>query len=111
MDVSFASERLAELLQSSKALTREYGHENAKTVGARLNSLFAAENLQVVATLPGRLEELKGDRAGTFSLRLKHGYRLIFAPREPDSARRADGTLDWLRVRAVIVLEVVDYHD
>lgn len=111
MNVVFVSERLAELLQSSKAIAREYGPENAKTIGLRLNSLYAADNLQVVAALPGRLEELKGDRAGTFSLRLKHGFRLVFAPQDPDSARRSDGTLEWTRVRAVIVLEVVNYHD
>ena len=111
MNVDFASDRLAEFLQSPKALTKEYGPDNAKTIGLRLNSLHAADTLQVLVTLPGRLEELRGDRAGTFSLRLKHGYRLIFEPKEPDSARRSDGTLDWLRVRAVIVLEVVNYHD
>lgn len=111
MNVDFASDRLAEFLQSSKALTREYGPENAKTIGFRLNSLHAADDLQVMASLPGRLEELRGDRAETFSLRLKHGYRLIFAPKEPGSARRPDGTLDWSRVRAVIILEVVNYHD
>jgi plasmid maintenance system killer protein len=111
MNVAFVSHRLAELLQSPKALAREYGPENAKTIGLRLNSLYAADNLQVLSTLPGRLEELKGDRAGTFSLRLKHGLRLVFAPQDLDSARRPDGALEWVKVRAVIVLEVVNYHD
>lgn len=111
MEVGFSNARFAELLHSSTALTRKYGAENAKAIRLRLNSLDSAANLQVMTQVSGHFEELRADRAGTFSLRLKHGYRLIFKPRDPDSARSTDGTLDWSLVRAVVVLEIVDYHD
>lgn len=44
------------------------------------------------------LEQLKGDRAGTFSIRLNKQFRLILK-----FATDSDG-------RVVIIIEMVDYH-
>jgi len=82
MEIVFTSERLAKLLQSKKELTRTYGPDNAALIPRRLDNLRFARNLEIVLTLPGRLHELKGDRAGTFAMDLKHGYRLILRPTE-----------------------------
>jgi proteic killer suppression protein len=57
-----------------------------------------------------RAHELKGDRQGQISLDLSHPYRLIVTPADPGSARRPEGGLDWSKVDAVVVQEVVDTH-
>jgi len=61
----------------------------------KLDMLDAANNLQVLATLPGnRLERLRGDRAGQFSIRINDQWRLCFVWRDGDAYE----------------VEITDYH-
>jgi toxin HigB-1 len=61
----------------------------------KLALLDAADNLSVLATLPGnRLEQLKGDRAGQHSIRINDQWRICFV---------------WQRGDAYEV-EITDYH-
>jgi plasmid maintenance system killer protein len=111
MDVFFTSERLAGLLGSERALRKEFGPENAKWILRRLDNLRFAGNLAELATLPGNLHELTGDRRGTLAINLKHGYRLLIQPADEPPPRKPDGGLDWQAVRSVVVVGVEDYHD
>jgi plasmid maintenance system killer protein len=111
MDVYFASDRLARLLQSQKLLTREFGAENARLIKRRLDNLLIASDLEQLRTVVSSLHELKGDRAGTLSIYLKNGYRLIIAPAEDPIPRKSDGGLNWKAIVSVIVIVVEDYHD
>jgi len=61
----------------------------------RLDQLNRVRNLQELRTPPGnRLERLRGDRAGQYSIRLNEQYRVCF--------RWEDGYADQV--------EVTDYH-
>jgi proteic killer suppression protein len=61
----------------------------------KLDLLDAANNLGVLATLPGsRLERLKGDRAGQHSIRINDQWRLCFVWRDGDAYE----------------VEITDYH-
>ena len=63
----------------------------------RLDRLEAATSLADLAALPGnRLEALKGDRAGQFSLRINDQWRICFA--WPNGSPGPVG------------VEIVDYH-
>jgi proteic killer suppression protein len=63
----------------------------------RLSILNAALSLDTLRALPGnRLEALKGDRAGQFSIRINQQWRICF--------EWADGQLGPSNV------EIVDYH-
>lgn len=63
----------------------------------RLDRLDAAASLADLAGLPdNRLEALKGDRAGQFSIRINDQWRICFA--------WPDGTPGPVEV------EIVDYH-
>src|SRR5688572_10139986 len=67
-------------------------HEKARIKLARLH---AAESLLDLATLPGtRLEKLKGDRKGQYSIRINDQYRICFYWQN-DAAEK---------------VEIVDYH-
>jgi toxin HigB-1 len=49
----------------------------------KLDMLDAADHLQALATLPGnRLESLRGDRQGQYSIRINDQWRLCFAWRD-----------------------------
>ena len=69
----------------------------ARQAEARLDRLEAATSLADLAALPGnRLEVLKGDRAGQFSIRINDQWRICFT-----WPKGSPGPVD---------VEIVDYH-
>ncbi|WP_131867616.1 MULTISPECIES: type II toxin-antitoxin system RelE/ParE family toxin [unclassified Bradyrhizobium] len=69
----------------------------ARQAEIRLDRLDAATNLTDLAALPGnRLEALKGDRAGQFSIRINDQWRICF-----NWPEGSPGPVD---------VEIVDYH-
>jgi toxin HigB-1 len=69
----------------------------ARQAEMRLDRLDAATSLTDLAALPGnRLEALRGDRAGQFSIRINDQWRICFA--WPNGS---PGPVD---------VEIVDYH-
>lgn len=107
LDISFATDRLRkDMNDESKA----YGPERTKALQKRLADLDAAEVLEEMRRLPGRCEELSGDRKGQLTVRLNANYRLIFEPADDPPALKEDGGIDWTQVRSIRIIEVVDYH-
>ncbi len=92
-------------------LMRRHNAQRAKLIRRRLDDLRAAQALQVMRNLPGRCHELKGDRAGQLSLDLDGPYRLLFRPADEPPPTKPDGGMDWIQVRAVVILGVVDTHE
>jgi toxin HigB-1 len=61
----------------------------------KLDLLDAAPDMRTVGTLPGtRLEKLKGNRVGQYSIRINDQWRICF---------------EW-RNDAAYAVEIVDYH-
>jgi plasmid maintenance system killer protein len=110
VEIVFAARRLEKLCNSDRELVRAFGPQRAKVLRRRLDQLRAAENLDVMRTLPGRCHELTGDRKGTLSIDLDGPYRLIFEPGENLPPVKADGGLAWERVTVIRILEVEDTH-
>lgn len=77
----------------------------------RLDDLKAADDLNVLSTLPGRCHELKGDRHGQLSLDLDGPWRLIFLPADQPPALKPDGGMDWKNVRTIEILGIEDTHE
>lgn len=87
-----------------------FGDRTSKILGRRLDELRAAGNLGEIAKLPAaRCHELKGDRAGQLAVDLDHPRRLVFEPLKPLPLRE-DGGLDWSKVTAIVVVDIIDYH-
>ena len=110
MEVTFASDKLAKSMNSDSRLSQTYGAELAKQIRKRLDDLDAAGNLDDMRTLPGKCEELSGNRLGELSVRLNKNWRLIFKPNHDPKPTKTDGGLDWNQVTAVQITEIVDYH-
>ena len=89
---SFASAQTEELFTTGKS--KKFG--NFKAVAERkLQMLDAAVTLEFLKSPPGnRLEALKGDRVGQYSIRVNDQWRLVFV---------------WTPAGAEDV-ELVDYH-
>ena len=75
---------------------REF-HSFARQAYKRLEILDAATDLEDLRVLPSnRLEALKGDRAGQYSIRINMQWRICF--------ERSESAAGWANV------EIVDYH-
>ena len=111
MDIVFGNTKLRKDSTDTRRACKKWGARRAKLVRRRLDELSAADNLEVMRTLPqARCHELKGNRAGQLSVDLEHPYRLLFSPAHDPVPRKDDGGLDWKRVTAVEILEVTDTH-
>jgi proteic killer suppression protein len=111
MLVEYPDERTKALFDSGKALVRAFGPVNARLIRQRLDDLQAVATLDEARGLPGKLEELKGDRRGQFSMRLHGGMRLLFRPSERPPPGKPDGGLDLRKIRTITILNAEDYHD
>jgi plasmid maintenance system killer protein len=109
LEVFFEDSRLGQTLESDRDLQRRYGTERAKKLRTRLSALRAAGPLADLRHAPGRCHELTGNYAGLLSLDLDGPYRLYFRPHE-ETDPKPGGGLDWTKVTAVVVTDVVDPH-
>ena len=110
MEVSFDDADLAKTCRNEREMLRRYGAVRAKKLQLRLKTLWSAETLADMRSLPGRCHELHGDLAGHLSLDLDHPYRLLIRPADVTRHGRSGG-LDWSAVRAVVVVSIADTHD
>jgi len=111
MQVSFATKKLAKLLNCEKDTLRKYGPDNGRRILRRLSQLAAAANLQELAALPQiRLHELTTNRDEQLSLDVKHPYRLIIIPNHEQTPRKDDGGMDWRDITSITVKEIADTH-
>jgi plasmid maintenance system killer protein len=105
VEVRFRDRGLRDLVASKRNLVRRFGEPCARKIAQRLQQLHVAETLHDVRLMAGRCHQLTGDRVGCLALDLVHPRRLVFEPTDP-----AEEPLDWRLVKAVTVLEIVDYH-
>jgi proteic killer suppression protein len=111
LDIIIEDKKLRRCLNDSKRRVRKYGNRCSDLIGRRLDQLKAAENLEIIRSLPGpRCHELTGDRKGQLAVNLEHPFRLIFVPNHNPIPTRDDGSLNWLEVTSIKIIEVVDYH-
>ena len=74
---------------------RRYPSDLQRTMLRKLVAVDAAEALEDLRVPPGnRLEKLKGDRAGQYSIRINDQWRICFQWKDGDA----------------YAVEVVDYH-
>lgn len=111
MEISFADARLKQACEAAAERQRKWGQPAAKNLKTRLDDLRAAKCMEDMRNLPGRWEELSGDRTGYFSCRLDKGLRLILRPTRQPPPSKQNGGLDWQHIEQVTITEVVNYHD
>lgn len=110
MEILFATRKLQKACQDEKSLRRTWGAAGL-TVGRRLTELAAFELLaHVPTTRPWRRHQLKGDRDEQFAVDVGKSLRLVFEVADDPIPRNDDGGVDLMRVTAIRILEVTDYH-
>jgi proteic killer suppression protein len=114
MQVYISNKKLKRTIEDDAERTKRFGAEMAKKIKLRVGALVAAESLAVFwpsGSGPERCHELKGELAGTFSMDLKHPYRLLFwpvdVPKEPEAT---DEKQRWQAINAVEIISIEDTH-
>lgn len=110
MEIGFSSSKMEKIFNSDKLLLQNYGQQ-AKAIMLRMDVLYSAPSLKDVPTSkPIRCHRLSGDHDGCFAVDLKQPYRLVFELVDIPVPHLPDGGIDMTAVRAIRILEVVDYH-
>jgi toxin HigB-1 len=110
VNILFDTGKLGKTMNDDAQLKRKYG-SRAKRIRLALDDLKGASSLSVVKTLPYlKVHELTENRKHQIAIDVGYPYRLIFAPADSPPALKLDGGIDWENVRAVRIVEVVDYH-
>ena len=111
MELYFSTSKVQKWCSCDKEMRKKWGSRLAKKLQQRLMELAAADTLNDVPRFPpARGHELTGNRKGQLSVDLVHPYRLIFVPDHDPIPRKMDGSLDWIRVTHILVLEITDTH-
>lgn len=86
----------------------------AKKIRQRMGALASADSLADFwppYSGPERCHELKADLAGTFSIDLKHPYRLLFEPLDSEVDVAAnDEKKRWQSIKSINVIGIEDTH-
>ena len=99
MRIVFEDDDLRRLAEDVSYAPRRWGADIIRAYRKKIQVLRAAnDERDLYAMRSLRLEQLKGNRAGTSSIRLNDQFRLIITFDTDDEGR------------VVIVIEMVDYH-
>lgn len=110
MNIGFRTKRLQKTCSNLKEGERKLGSECAKKLRLRMADLQAAQCLEDCRNLPGRLHELKGDRAGELAFDLKQPHRLVLVPDHDPVPEKESGGINWTLITDILIHEIEDYH-
>jgi len=111
MEIQVFKKKTAKLCNSAKEMRTRFGANDAKHLQQRLAELRAAETLNDISRVPpAKCHELTQNRKGQLAVSVGQKWRLIFEPDHDPVPKKDDGGLDWGRVTAIWICEVVDYH-
>jgi proteic killer suppression protein len=111
MNISFKTRKLQKICSQKTEMVRAVGADCAKKLQQRMSELWAASSLSDISHLPpARLHALVGDRKNTFSVDLKHPYRLLFTVADDLIPYLEDGGIDKGKVLSVEIVEICDTH-
>jgi plasmid maintenance system killer protein len=113
MEVLISDKKLKKVLEDDKECKKHFG-EMANKIQIRMAGLAAAESLVDFwppSSGPERCHELKADLAGTFSIDLKHPYRLLFKHTDPEHSSAAkDEKARWTAIKSIVITGIEDTH-
>jgi plasmid maintenance system killer protein len=115
MEVAIPNNRLRRDIEEDAARTKRFGKDMAHKIALRMAALEAAESLADFwppHSGPERVHELKkGDLLGTFSIDLKHPFRLLFSADNVQKKKSGeDEKKRWESIKSIEIISVEDTH-
>jgi hypothetical protein len=100
MELAFATERLRAVCEDGMIAGTEYDRMFVEQLQARLADLRAAGSIYDLLAGNPRTE------SGRLTVEVTNGYVLVARPNHRVAPLRADGEVDWGRVRRLHILEL-----
>ena len=110
MEITSGNKDLRDFIEDDSKALRKLGQKRAKQFRKRVAQLQLADNLEELRNAIGHFHELIDNRKGQWACDLDQPYRLIFEPKEKPIPTDPDGKYIWIEIKAVELIEVVDYH-
>lgn len=116
MEIEIPNKKLKRAIEDDKERTKRFGADMAKKIRLRMGAIVAAGSLVDFwppYSGPERCHELKGDLAGTFSMDLKHPYRLLFKSLripEDEDKEGMDQKQRWQTIKSIEITDIEDTH-
>ncbi|WP_233191940.1 type II toxin-antitoxin system RelE/ParE family toxin [Sporosarcina sp. P34] len=106
-----STKKLKKILDSPKAMNKEFPSKVADAVRLRLTQLRAAENLsQITHHPPMGLHKLTGNRKNQFAIWAKEKYRIVFHALDEEDQIIKDLDVPKDTIQKIKIIEVVNYH-
>lgn len=106
LELSFSHKKLRDLCYSEFLAKQTYGPELAQSLRKRIADLAAVHTASELFHLPGKPQELAGDRQGQMAIELNNGFRLYFKSGHLDERTDESGKTDWSRVRRIKLIDL-----
>lgn len=110
MIVSTEDKDLKLVMTNNAKMVKVFGAVRAKFLARRIQKLINAKNLEELRNEAGHFHELVDNRKGQWACDLDQPYRLIFEPKERPIPTDPNGRYIWIEIKAVELIEVVNYH-
>jgi|SRR6185436_5191531 len=115
MELAVPNNRLRRDIEEDTARKKRFGKDMAQKIALRMAALEAAESLADFwppHSGPERVHELKkGELVGTFSIDLKHPFRLLFSAVNVEKKKSGeDEKKRWESITSVEIISVEDTH-
>jgi proteic killer suppression protein len=112
MHIEFSSNKLKGQCQCFDEAQKAFNKTAAKKLIQRLLEMKAAPSLKDLSSLPPiRCHPLTGNKTGRFAVNVNEKIRIVFEPICDNKAYDDKGGLDYSKVVAVKIIEVVNYHE
>ena len=111
MNVDFKSNKLQKQLTIPSEIKKTFG-VNAERVSQRMDDIKAANNLQVLCSIPkANCHPLSGNRIGEWAIDISANHRMIFIITNNPIPKQEDGGIDRIQVTDIkIITGQEDYH-
>lgn len=110
MTVCTDNKDLELVVTNNAKMVKVFGAVRAKYLARRIQKLLNAKTLEELRHEAGHFHELVDNRKGQWACDLDQPYRLIFEPKEKPIPTDPDGKYIWIEIKAVELMEVVNYH-
>jgi proteic killer suppression protein len=111
MNVEYKSNRLKKQLTDPKELKKSFG-VNARRVSQRMDEIFAADNLEVLCSIPrANCHPLTGNMNEKWAVDISANHRIIFIIVNDPIPIKTDGGINKIEVTDIQIISAQeDYH-
>ena len=110
MKLTYKTKKLEKSLTKDYELIKAYG-SLSKKIKQRILELKAAENLEVITTLPAlRLHPHKGKNKGIWSIDIYKNWRILFTVAHNPVPQKEDGGVALHEVKVIKIISIEDPH-